>query len=117
MRELFTSCACDFCDGLADVHWHRGFVVFRGDDDFSRPVCVFPTQFDAAVYRRANGWQLSPLREVRFEIPVPWDRPFTLHRDHRFEPQPYHCYLVAPLQIQNERNLDRWNDGYEMGTK
>jgi hypothetical protein len=108
MTALFTSYVCDYCDGLAQIHWHRGFVVFRGDDDFQRPIYVFPTQTDAAVYCSKNGWQQHPIREVRFEHAVPWKpatstltgitlaaRPFTLHRDHRFEPLPYHCELVA----------------------
>lgn len=107
MTALFTSYACDYCDGLVSISWQRGYVVFRGDDDFGRPIYVFPSQTDAAVYRSRNGWQQYPLREVRFEQAVPWKqasgslagvtlaaRPFTLHRDHRFEPLPYHCGLV-----------------------
>src|SRR5215467_9868771 len=109
MTPLFTSYACDYCDGLVAIEWLRGYVVFRGDDDFARPIYVFPSQTDAAVYRSKNGWQQFPLREVHFEHAVPWRkatgalvgvtiaaRPFTLHRDHRFEPLPYHCGL-APL--------------------
>ena len=109
MTALFTSYACDYCDGLTPIAWLRGFVVFRGADDFARPIYVFPSQTDAAVYRSKNGWQQCPLREVRFEHAVPWrkatgaltgvtiaDRPFTLHRDHRFPALPYHCGL-APL--------------------
>lgn len=104
---LFTSYVCDYCDGIARIEWLRGFMVFRGDEDFGRPIYVFPTQTDAAVYRSKNTWQHYPLREVRFEYPVPWKpassaltgvtlaaRPFTLHRDHRFEPLPFHCCLV-----------------------
>lgn len=107
MTALFTSYVCDYCDGLAPIHWLRGFVVFRGDDDFARPIYVFPTQTDAAVYRSKNGWQQHPIREVRFEHAAPWrpasgvltgvtiaTRPFTLHRDHRYEPLPFHCGLV-----------------------
>ena len=107
MTALFTSYACDYCDGLAAIDWQRGFVVFRGEDDFARPVYVFPSRTDAAVYRSKNAWQHHPIREVHFEKSVPWKtasnllsgvmiaaRPFTLHRDHRFEPLPYHCILV-----------------------
>jgi hypothetical protein len=107
MTVLFTSCACDWCDGLVPIVWQHGFVVFRGDDDFARPVQVFPSQGDAAVYRSKNGWHEYPIREVLFELRVRWKRathalagvtiaarPFTLHRDHRFEPLPFHCYLV-----------------------
>ena len=107
MTALFTSYACDYCDGLVSIEWLRGYVVFRGDDDFERAVYVFPTETDAAIYRSKNGWQQFPIREVRFEHPVPWKnassaltgvtlaaRPFTLYRDHRFEPLQYHCGLV-----------------------
>jgi len=70
---LFTSYVCDYCDGIARIEWLRGFMVFRGDEDFGRPIYVFPTQTDAAVYRSKNTWQQYPLREVRFEYPVPWN--------------------------------------------
>jgi hypothetical protein len=112
MIALFTSYVCDYCDGVAQIEWQRGFVVFRGDEDFARPVYVFQSLLDAAVYRSKSGLQQYPLREVKFEFPVPWKeaasamsgvtlaaRPFTLHRDHRFEPLPYHCALV-PLPRQ-----------------
>ena len=107
MTALFTSYVCDYCDGLVPIAWLRGFVVFRGDDDFARPIYVFPSQTDAAIYRSKNGWQQYPIREVRFEHAVPWKKakgsltgvtiasmPFTLHRDHRFAPLPYHCALT-----------------------
>ena len=107
MTALFISYVCDYCDGIARVEWLRGFIVFRGDDDFHRLIYVFPSQTDAAVYRSKNAWQQYPIREVRYEHAVPWKtatgslngvtlaaRPFTLHRDHRFEPLPYHCGLV-----------------------
>lgn len=113
MTALFTSYVCDYCDGLAAIEWQRGYVVFRGADDFDRPIYVFPSQTDAAIYRSSSGWQQFQIREVRFEHPVAWKkasgtltgvtiaaRPFTLHRDHRFEPLPYHCGLT-PLS----RNL------------
>lgn len=108
MTALFFSFACDYCDGLVEIEWRRGFIVFRGEEDFGRPVYVFPTQTDAALYRQFNGWQSMPLREVHFEHPVTWKhalgplehvtlaaRPFTLHRDRRFESVPYSAYLVA----------------------
>jgi hypothetical protein len=107
MTALFTSYACDYCDGLVPIQWLRGYAVFRGDEDFARVIYVFPTQTDAAIYRSTNAWQRYPIREVRFERPILWKhaggslagvtiaaRPFTLHRDHRFEPLPYHCSLV-----------------------
>jgi hypothetical protein len=109
MTALFTSYACDYCDGIVPIQWIHGFMVFRGDEDFARAVYVFPSRTDAAVYRSKNGWQHFPICEVRFEHAVSWksasgtlagvtiaSRPFTLHRDHRFEPLPYHCGLVPP---------------------
>jgi len=111
MTALFTSYVCDYCDGLVEIPWYRGFIVFRGDEDFDRVVYVFETRTDAARYRSTNGWQTKQIREVRFEIPVEWKlasstlegvsialRPFTLHRDHRFEPAPYHAFLVPLLR-------------------
>jgi len=107
MILLLLSYVCDYCDGLTAVEWQRGFVVFRGDDDFARPVYVFPTQTDAALYRNWIGLQDFPIRECHFVQPVLWRRgssqfadiryaskTFTLHRDHRFEAQPYHGFLA-----------------------
>jgi hypothetical protein len=108
MTPLFVSYVCDYCDGLVEIPWHTGFIVFRGEADFSRPVYVFPTRTDAALYRQHKGWQSMPIREVHYEHPVTWrqtsgtlenvtiaSRPFELHRDHRFESVPYSAYLVA----------------------
>src|SRR5512147_1406851 len=107
MTPLFISYACDYCDGLVQIDWYSGFIVFRGEADFSRPVYVFPTRTEAALYRQLNGWQAHPIREVHFELPVRWkaavgklegvtiaSSPFELHRDHRFEPRPYAGFLV-----------------------
>lgn len=107
MTPLFISYACDYCDGLVQIDWHSGFIVFRGDEDFDRPVYVFPSRTEAAIYRQVNGWQSYPIREVYFEHPVRWkpalgrlegvtiaSRPFELHRDHRFESRPYVGFLA-----------------------
>lgn len=107
MTALFTSYVCDYCDGLVQPTWHSGFIVFRGDEDFDRPVYVFPTRTEAAIYRQLKGWQSCPIREIHFEHPVRWKQasgalqgvniaaqPFVLHRDHRFEPAPYAGYLA-----------------------
>lgn len=107
MTPLFISYACDYCDGLVQIDWHSGFIVFRGDEDFDRPVYVFPSRTEAAIYRQVNGWQAYPIREVYFEHPVRWkpalgrlegvtiaSRPFELHRDHRFESRPYVGFLA-----------------------
>jgi hypothetical protein len=111
MTLLFTSYRCDYCDGLVEVDWQSGFIVFRGEGDFSRPVHAFPTRTDAALFRQLNGWgRMYQVREIHFEHPVEWKagsgklvgitiaaRAFELHRDHRFESRPYAGYLV-PLE-------------------
>jgi len=104
---LFTSYVCDYCDGLVQPDWLSGYIVYRGEADFSRPIYVFPTRTEAALYRQAYDWPLYPICEVHFEHPVQWrpaqgkldgiriaPRPFTLHRDHRFESVPYSAYIV-----------------------
>jgi hypothetical protein len=107
MTALLVSYVCDYCDGLAQIDWHTGFCVFNGDDDFSRPVLVFPSRTEAALYRSVKQFRDAQIREIRFEVPVRWKlaigaldgvtiaaKPFELHRDHRFQPLPYHGYLV-----------------------
>jgi hypothetical protein len=107
MRPLFVSYVCDYCDGYASVDWHSGFIVFNGEDDFGRPVFVFPSRTEAAVYRSVKEAREAQIREIHFECPVKWKaasgaldgvtiaaQPFELHRDHRFEPRPYHGFLV-----------------------
>jgi hypothetical protein len=107
MTPLFISYACDWCDGLVQVDWQSGFVVFRGEDDFDRPVYVFPSRTEAALYRQLQGWQHHQIREIHFQHPVQWKsaggklqgvtiaaRPFELHRDHKFESLPYTGWLV-----------------------
>ncbi len=107
MTALFTSYACDYCDGLVQIDWFSGFIVFRGEDDFSRSVLVFPTRTEAALYRQHNSWQAYPIREIHFEHPVIWKpaigalagvmiaaRPFELYPDHRYESRPYTGFLV-----------------------
>ena len=111
-RPLFTSCVCDYCDGLIDIGAHVGFVVYRGRDDFSgRPVYVFRTRTDAARWRAANDLRDCPVLEVRSEAPFQWklargtiagaemaDRPFELFFDHRFPPAPYRAYLAPAVR-------------------
>jgi hypothetical protein len=107
MTALFVSYVCDFCDGHVPIAWLSGFIVFHGDDDFARPVFVFPSRTEAAMYRRVKETNEAQIREIHFEHPVRWKRasgaldgvtiaaqPFELHRDHRFEPKPYHGFLV-----------------------
>src|SRR5215813_6529336 len=115
MTLLFTSYACDYCDGLIHVDWLSAFIVFRGDADFTRPVNVFPTRTDAALFRQLNGWgRLYQVREIYYQHPVEWKagtgklvginiapQAFELYRDHRFESRPYTGYLV-PQRVDPE---------------
>ena len=111
MRPMFMSCVCDYCDGLVEIDWHRGYIVFRGDEDFARPVYVFPSRTDAAIYRSYHGWQTFPILEIRYEHPVGWrtaigdlegvtiaERPFALYPDHRFPSAPFAGHL-APRPV------------------
>lgn len=106
MRALFTSYACDYCDGLAEVDYHAGFVVHRGSVDFTgRPMYVFRTRTDAAVWRAANNLQSFPIREVLSEYAFHWRRSagpidveladgvYELYPDHRFAPAPNRVFL------------------------
>ncbi len=111
-RPLFTSCVCDYCDGLVDVGHHVGFVVYRGSSDLSgRPVYVFRTRTDAARWRAANDLRDCPILEVRSELPIRWkraggviagaeiaERPFELFLDHRFPPAPYRAFLAPEVR-------------------
>jgi hypothetical protein len=108
MRPLFTSCVCDHCDGIAEVGAFRGYIVYRGEEDLGgRPVYVFRTATDAAIWRNAQGLQHSPIRAVLSESPFRWrvssgsirdvelaERPFEIYPDHRFPPDPHRAYLA-----------------------
>jgi hypothetical protein len=114
MTALFTSYACDWCDGLKQpVPVARGWVVWREVDpaegDLSvegRQCYVFPTPQMADHYRTvANA--TGDIREVLSEHPIRWtdgkgtianlrlaDRLYTIYPDHRFEPGPYRAFLA-----------------------
>ncbi len=110
MLPLFTSLVCDYCDGHVDLEdgYYRGFVVFTGEEAFDgRPVYVFRTRTDAALYRSANGLQSCPIEEVLCEQPFNWRkstgtlqdvelaaRPYELYPDHRFPPAPNRAFMA-----------------------
>jgi hypothetical protein len=108
MLALFTSFVCDHCDGLTQEEYSRGFIVFIGDEMFDgRPVYVFRTRTDAALWRSANGLQHCPIEEVLSENELVWrettgslqgitlaERPFEIFPDHRFPPGPYRAFLA-----------------------
>lgn len=108
LTPLFTSLACDHCDGLDEVEYEHGFVVLLEDATFpTGPTYVFRTRTDAARWRAAQGLQQLPIREVLSEVPLRWrkstgtipdlelaDRPFTIHEDHRFPPEDHSAFLA-----------------------
>lgn len=108
MLALFTSFVCDHCDGLGDSELHSGFIVFTGEELFDgRPVYVFRTRTDAALWRSANDLQHCPIEEVLAEHEFAWrattgtlkgielaDRPYELFPDHRFAPAPNRAFLA-----------------------
>ena len=108
MRPLFTSLACDFCDGLTgdDSKWYLGFVVWRGrstpSDEF-----VFATREDAERWKRAQGMTDEPILPVRAPVSFRWrkstgtvkdvttaDHLVTIFADRRFPPGPNRAYLA-----------------------
>ena len=111
MRALFTSCVCDYCDGLVDVPWSIGFVVHEGQEQSGRLVYIFRTRTDAARYRASRGLRHCHIREVRTDAMLEWkvlttaglegveiaDRPFEIYPDHRFPPRANRAFLV-PLE-------------------
>jgi hypothetical protein len=109
MRPLFTSYACDWCDGLSQpVAVARGWVLWRpGDEAQARELYVFPSREMADYYRRETGAEGTP-RQILCETPIRWtrgrgrvknlelaDKLYTVYPDCRFEPGPYRAY-VAP---------------------
>lgn len=108
LRPLFTSLVCDYCDGLIEVEYHRGYIVLRTDEELgARPVYVFRTRSDAARWRAANDLRRFRLHEVLSEKPFRWrksqgavpdldlaERQFEIFADHRFEPGPYRAFLA-----------------------
>src|SRR5204862_7456793 len=77
MIALFSSYACDFCDGLRkpDLLFH-GFVLWRGDPGpVGAQVYVFRTRADAERYRRSSGDSTScEIREIVSEYEIRWQR-------------------------------------------
>lgn len=117
MRPLFTSYACDFCDGLVEQEYQSGFIVHEGQERTGKLVYVFRTRTDAARYRSSERKQHCHIREVKTEGPVQWrtlagnldgvdiaDGPFELFPDPRFEPRAHRAFLV-PIEIELEPTL------------
>jgi hypothetical protein len=107
MRPLFTSYACDYCDGLAEPEYDRGYIVLQGAHQLGNsPFYLFRTRTDAALWRSSQDLQDFPIVEVLTECNVRWrmtsgslegvelaDRPFTIYWDHKFPPGPYRGFL------------------------
>jgi hypothetical protein len=109
MTALFTSYACDWCDGHKQpIPVARGWVIWRPDPGGEPRECyVFPTPQMAQYYRRVTQTE-GDIREVLSEQPIPWsdgkgniknlrlaERLYTVFPDHRFEPGPFRAYLAG----------------------
>jgi hypothetical protein len=71
MTALFTSYACDWCDGLKRVDaCARGWVLWRGQEGLEHYVFAMPE--DAERYRDAVGLVDHEIREVLSEEAFVW---------------------------------------------
>ena len=113
MRPLFFSCVCDFCDGLVEQDYDRGFVVWRGRPTPAQEY-VFPTREQAERWRAMQNLEKCPVLEVRAPVKFTWrkstgtvkgiitaDRLVHIYSDHRFPPRPNHAFLVDQLTATN----------------
>lgn len=113
MTMLFTSYACDYCDGLGESTdgWDRGYVVWR-DRRLPAEEYVFPTPEDADRWRTAQGIATAPIRPVIAPVKFRWrestgtlrdvttaDHLVTIHSDHRFPPAPNHACLAPDAEL------------------
>lgn len=106
MTPLFFSAVCDHCDGLRTPAASTGWIVWRrrlpGAQEY-----VFRTPEDARRWRRINGLDDCPIRQVRTETEIRWrrsigsvrdlefaDRLFEIYTDPRYEPAPYRAHLA-----------------------
>jgi hypothetical protein len=107
MRPIFTSYACDYCDGLIELEYDSGFIVLQGEHQLGEePFYVFRTRTDAALWRGARGLKHCPIVEVLSEHPILWrnatgsldvviaNQPFTIFPNRRFPPGPYRAFLA-----------------------
>jgi len=108
MRALFTSCVCDWCDGLVSPDFGaRGWVLWPASGELGeRQLYVFPSREMAEYYQHAIGSEDEP-REVVCAETIHWvsgrgsipkltlaDRLYTIFADHRFAPGPYRACLA-----------------------
>ena len=110
MTALFTSYACDWCDGLrTPIPVARGWVIWRPGAETSveeRECYVFPTPQMAEYYRAVTSVE-GNVRQVLSETPIRWsdgkgniknlrlaERLYTIYPDHRFEPGPFRAFLA-----------------------
>jgi hypothetical protein len=119
MRPLFTSYACDYCDGVLEVELpYSGYALWDPGATGERTEYVFPTRTEAKRYRAAVNREHHEVRAVRSEHEFTWrvgggnggdivvaDHVYTIFPDHRFEPAPNRACL-APVEPPEEEAED-----------
>lgn len=98
---LFTSRACDYCDGVVDfTAFDRGWVVYGGDP--TERHYVFAERAQAQAWRAKKGRETHDILEVISEDGFTWrgtpdglvaDRVYYVYPDHRFEPASDRAFL------------------------
>lgn len=110
MRPLFTSQVCDWCDGLDDITWERGYIVLRDGALLGQlETYVFESRTDAAVWRSVSGMPTCPIVEVLSELPFRWtvtsgsvrgltvaNKLVTIYADRRYPPGTNRAFIAHP---------------------
>jgi hypothetical protein len=106
---LFSSLACDWCDGrLERDRLARGYVVYGPEFVGRTPeLYVFPNRHHAERWRSANHRHSAEIREVLTDGELVWrrstgilddlvfaDRLFEIHADHRYPFAPNRAFLA-----------------------
>jgi hypothetical protein len=116
MTALFTSYACDWCDGLKKpIPVARGWVIWRKNTtstDEERECYVFPTPQMAEYYRSVTNVE-GDVRQVLSETPIRWsdgkgniknlrlaERLYTIYPNHKFEPGPFRAFLAPEDEVR-----------------
>lgn len=101
MYPLFTTYACDFCDGLEQVDYNEGWIVYNANRvDTGDLFYVFKNKLCAAMWRDLQGLAGYPVRKVLTEYDLRWkttpvdenieiaDVPFEIYSSHKYKEGP-----------------------------